>query len=256
MNTHYKTLGDRMKEYEEVAQGHLMRRTPVIIRLDGKAFRNFTHGRTKPFDLNFALAMQFTTQYLVKNIQGCKFGYTQSDEISLLLTDYDTFETEAWFGYRIQKMISTASSQCTQIFNKYIRALDLEDQIKKIPKDAFFDARVFNLSKEEVGNYFVWRQQDCRRNSISAVAQAHYSPRELHNMKTGDRLGLLKNKGIDYDRDIDAIYRNGAMYCSNFDYEEYVRKETNCIAAPNFKEDREVIDTWVYVDANTDLEDS
>lgn len=99
------SLGDRMKGYEGVSRNFLTRRVPAIIRLDGKAFHTFTKGMEKPFDLVLTQAMQETMKHLCENIQGCVLGYTQSDEITLVLTDYATIQTDAWFGYNIQKML-------------------------------------------------------------------------------------------------------------------------------------------------------
>jgi len=246
-----RTLGDRMKTYERAYRNHLTIRTPVILRLDGKAFHSFTKGRNKPFDKNFSLAMQFATQYLVKNIQGAKFGYTQSDEISILLTDYDNLETECWFNYNIQKMVSVASSFCTRIFNRQLHSLDLMDDNKEVqpPKDAFCDARGFNLPKEDVCNYFVWRQQDCRKNAITMAALAYYSHKELLRMKSGDKIGMLLNKGIVFDEDIPSMYRRGSAYYKDLTYSMHVRFETDCdIDIPDFREDREYIEKWVYID--------
>lgn len=112
------SLGDRMKGYEGVSRNFLTRRVPAIIRLDGKAFHTFTKGMEKPFDLVLTQAMQETMKYLCENIQGCVLGYTQSDEITLVLTDYATIQTDAWFGYNIQKMCSVSASMATMAFNR------------------------------------------------------------------------------------------------------------------------------------------
>ena len=112
-------LGKRMKEYyENITKIKLMRRTPVIIRIDGKAFHTFTRGFKKPFDEILIKSMQETTKYLCENIQGCVLGYTQSDEISLLLIDYKNLNSSAWFDYEIQKICSIAASMATMAFNK------------------------------------------------------------------------------------------------------------------------------------------
>ena len=112
-------LGTRMKTfYEQIPKTKLTRRTPVIIRIDGKAFHTFTRGFKKPFDEVLIQTMQETTKYLCENVQGCVLGYTQSDEVSLVLVDYQRFETSAWFDYEIQKMCSIAASMATMAFNK------------------------------------------------------------------------------------------------------------------------------------------
>lgn len=196
-------LGDRMKSnYESRSKTFLTRRTPVIIRLDGKAFHTFTKGMNRPFDTLLMETMQETTKYLCENIQGCKIGYTQSDEITLLLTDYDTLTTDAWFDYNVQKMCSISASMATLTFNRIFR--DKADRpynneevqyYKKIDL-AMFDSRCFNIPKEEVANCFIWRQQDATRNSVSMVAQANFSHKELQNKSSSymqDMLMLQKN---------------------------------------------------------------
>ena len=129
-------LGIRMKNfYESVPKTKLLRRTPVAIRIDGKAFHSFTRGMKKPFDFILIESMQKTMQYLCENIQGCVLGYTQSDEITLLLIDYKRLNSDAWFDYEVQKMCSIAASMATMAFNRYFAeaaAAAMEDEVKKI----------------------------------------------------------------------------------------------------------------------------
>ena len=165
-------LGIRMKTfYEEIPKTKLMRRTPVAIRIDGKAFHTFTRGFKRPFDEVLIKTMQQTTQYLCQNIQGCVLGYTQSDEITLILVDYQTLTTEAWFDYRVEKLCSISASMATMAFNKFfyenvfqyngMASMDMSNKkypykeiyAKAIEKGAMFDARAFNIPKEEVTNY-------------------------------------------------------------------------------------------------------
>jgi len=192
-------LGDRMKGYEQNSRITLTRRVPVIIRLDGKAFHTYTRGLKKPFDRVLMTTMQNTMQYLCENIQNCVFGYTQSDEITLVMTDYKTITTDAWFGNGVQKMCSVAASMATVAFNKFFAEefaklaeetaeawnvsneeyAYLETLESKLFK-AIFDARVFSIPVDEVCNCLIWRQQDATRNSIEAVGQANFSHNELH----------------------------------------------------------------------------
>lgn len=197
------SLGDRMKSYEGVASGELMRRTPVIIRIDGKAFHTFTVGCDKPFDRDLSHAMLVTTLMLCSQIQGAVFGYTQSDEISILLQDWATFETDRWYGYKVQKMASVAASIATAQFNNLY-----QHPQKRGP--ALFDARVFNVPFQEVTNYFIWRQQDATRNSIQGLAQANFSHKSLQGLnasKLQDRLML--EKGINWN-DIPTRFKRGS----------------------------------------------
>lgn len=119
----YGAFDKRMKKYEFVSRNYLTTRTPVIIRIDGKAFHTFTRGFKRPFDDVLSRAMQETMKYLCENIQGCVLGYTQSDEITLVLVDYKTIDTSAWFDYNIQKCASIAASMATLAFNEAFRRL-------------------------------------------------------------------------------------------------------------------------------------
>lgn len=200
-------LGRRMKDfYEIIPKTKLMRRTPVAIRIDGKAFHTFTRGMKRPFDDILIETMQQTMKYLCENIQGCVFGYTQSDEITLILIDYQKLTSSAWFDYEVQKMCSIAASMATMAFNRLFREnfnkYDLDNQLdyaktlfKKLGS-AMFDARCFNIPKEEVANLIYWRQLDATRNSIQMVGQANFSQKELHGKscsKIQDMLMLEKN---------------------------------------------------------------
>ena len=111
-------LDTRMKKYEYVTRTYLTCRMPVIVRLDGKAFHTFTRGLKKPFDPVFNSAMDDTMLYLAQNSQNCMLAYRQSDEISLLLVDYATFETAAWFDNNISKIVSITASMATAVFNE------------------------------------------------------------------------------------------------------------------------------------------
>lgn len=167
--------------YESRSRMHLYRRMPVIIRLDGKAFHTFTKGFDKPFDAYMMRAMQETAKYLCENIQGCVLAYTQSDEISLLLIDYETLDSDAWFDYRVDKIVSVSASMATLQFNRRFAELAKDDKkyAKALAAGALFDARAFNLPKEEVTNYFYSRQADATRNSIQMVAQYYFTHSEL-----------------------------------------------------------------------------
>jgi tRNA(His) 5'-end guanylyltransferase len=162
--------------------------------------------------------MNATTAYLCKNIQGAKFGYVQSDEISLVLTDFDDLGTHAWFDNNLQKMVSVAASMATSEFNRLrmMRMMRnsqifLEPEHISAMRMAEFDARAFQIPFiDEVENYFIWRQQDAVRNSISSVAQSLYSTKELHGVKTDQMQELIFQKGINWN-DYDFRMKRGAV---------------------------------------------
>lgn len=203
------SLGDRMKGYEDAYRLKLTRRTPVIIRLDGKAFHTWTKGLDRPFDATMVALMGHTMKFVVDNIQGAVFAYTQSDEISILLRDYDTHTTDAWFDNNIQKMVSIASSLATAKFNS-LASEALEDKPL-----AFFDARVFNLPKEEVVNYFIWRQNDAVRNSIRSVATHYLGHKACHGKNNQEVMDMLMNLDSPVNwNDYPVHLRRGFCYSS------------------------------------------
>ena len=234
-------LGVRMKTfYEQIPKTKLMKRTPVAIRLDGRSFHTFTRGFQKPFDEILMKTMQETTKYLCENIQGCVLGYTQSDEITLILIDYQKFTSAAFFDYEVQKLCSISASMATVAFNKlfarnvveefdYNIAIDLElgnpvseeeYRLSKVynkaeNKGAMFDARCFNIPKEEVTNLIYWRQLDASRNSIQMVGQANFSHKELQNKSCNDIQDMLMTqKGINWN-DLPTYQKRGSCCVRN-----------------------------------------
>ena len=256
-------LGQRMKTfYEQVPKYKLYRRTPVAIRIDGKAFHTFTRGFAKPFDEVLGNAMVRTMEYLAKNIQGCVFAYQQSDEITLLLIDYQTFETDAWFDYEVQKICSIAASMATMAFNKYFQqemnvfkashtifdsnewaypeaAKIWSAYYVAIEKGAMFDARCFNIPKEEATNLVYWRQLDATRNSIQMVGQANFSHNELQGKSCNMIQDMLhEQKGINWN-DYETRWKRGVAWTkeTGIDYDMPILKG----------EDRKYIDNLIYV---------
>lgn len=252
---------------------------PVIIRVDGKAFHTFTKGLNKPFDDIFMDAMQATAEYLVREIQGCKFAYVQSDEISLLLTDYDTYDTEAWFDNNIQKMVSIVAAKASVFFNQRFSLNSIDYNIRSKEEGTYdrvysnklleagatlpvFDARAFNLDKDEVCNYFIWRQEDCIKNSISMIARTCFSDKELHGKSTIERKKMIEEEDI-YINDKFELYklRGTAIYyevsvtpydseADNLDSVKDIMSKNVLIDKdiPIFKEDRYFVEKYVFIE--------
>lgn len=233
-------LAKRMKEYESVSRTKLINRLPVVLRLDGKTFHSFTKNFQKPFDKVLIKTMQDTMKYLCENIQGCVLGYTQSDEITLVLVNYEKLNSEPWFDYNVQKMCSIAASMATMAFNKkflenmyLLCAVNSEGYVKDktyLPvhqahikssyKGAMFDCRAFNLPKEEVTNNIYWRQLDATRNSIQMVGQANFSHKELQNKSCNQIQDMLfTQKRIKWN-----------------DYPTYLKRGSCCIKEKYFEE--------------------
>lgn len=247
MSNKKDSLGDRMKEnYENRAKTYLVRRMPVIIRLDGKAFHTFTKGLNKPYDKIFHDTMNATMKYLCENIQCCKLGYTQSDEITLLLTDYDTLTTDAWFDNNVQKICSVSASMATMAFNKYfnqytadyvdsvmaLQDLDIEEKYLNILENklgiAMFDSRCFNIPVEEVTNAFIWRQQDATRNAIQMLGQCNFSHKELHGKSCNDIQDMLMTqKGLNFN-DMPTEFKRGVCCVKEEYYPEPLPGYEDC----------------------------
>lgn len=193
-------LGDRMKDnYEKVGKRLLTRRTPVIVRVDGRAFHSFTRGADKPFDQNIMDCMSASALHLASEMQGCKFAYVQSDEASFVLTDYDKLTTDAWFGYNQSKVETLSASIMTAAFNSMWGG----------ERTAEFDARAFNIPKEEVANYFLWRAKDWERNSLSMYCRAFFSAKQLKGKGKADQHDLLHSVGKNWATDLTLRERNG-----------------------------------------------
>jgi tRNA(His) guanylyltransferase len=202
-------LGDRMKAYEGVTRYTLPRRTNTIIRVDGKAFHTLLRHAEKPFDVEVMLAMTHTMRRMCEQIQGVAFAYTQSDEISLLLTDFATNQTQAWFGGNLQKMISVSAAMATAEFNRIWRS-SVHELV--VPPLALFDSRVYTIPDPvEVANYFIWRQRDATRNSISMAAQAHFSHKSLQGLSSGQlQEKLFTEAGVNWN-DYPAWAKRGSV---------------------------------------------
>jgi tRNA(His) guanylyltransferase len=198
----FDTLGDRMKDqYERRARTMLPRRTWTVVRLDGRAFHSYTRGLERPFDAQLMADMAATTAELAKEVSGCRLAYTQSDEISLVVTDFADPNTQAWFDGNQQKIVSITAALATAVFND-----------RRPGKRALFDSRAFTIPDPvEVENYLIWRQQDATRNSVQMAAQAKFSPRQLHG-KNGNELQemLWREYGVNWN-DYPPAFKRGAL---------------------------------------------
>lgn len=205
-------LGDRIKsQYEDRTRYFLPRRTYTIIRCDGKAFHTYTRSFQKPFDSIIETGMNAAAQALFDEAQGANFAYVQSDEISVLLTDFAKPETSAWFDGNLQKICSVSASVCTMAFNRIAREAG-------VPSNAMFDARVFTIPDPvEVENYYVWRQKDAERNSLSVLAQQHFSHKQLQGKSCADMHEMLHTKGVNWNDLPDDRKRGRAIYNDTLD---------------------------------------
>ena len=257
----HDSLGDRMKEYESRNQYYLQKRTPVCIRVDMRAGHTFTRGFARPFDEVFGNAMVRTMEYCAKNIGNCVFAYCQSDEITFILVDYAKLETDAWFDYRTDKLCSISASMATMAFNRFF---EMEMNVFKAghtimntnewaypeagalygaymlsaSRGAMFDARCFNIPKEEACNLVYWRQLDATRNSIQMVGQANFSHNELQGKSCNMIQDMLhEQRGINWN-DYPTRWKRGVAWTRHggIDYNMPILKGEN----------REYVNTVIY----------
>lgn len=253
------SLGDRMKQYEAVSKTRLIHRMPVILRLDGCHFHTFTKGFEKPFDAVLMGSMIRTMKFLCQNIQGCVFGYTQSDEISLVLVDYKKLNSSAWYDNEVQKMCSVAASLCTLKFNEVFRE-EVHNHVpqyfankkegilaaynKALKTGAVFDCRAFNVPKEDACNCIIWRQQDATRNSIQSLAQSQFSHKELQGLSC-DKLQdkLFKERNINWN-DLEVYKKRGtACYNHGEEHSDWVVD----LCMPILTQDMDYINKHIFV---------
>lgn len=216
-----QTLGERMKKYECVTRNYLTNKIPIIIRIDGKAFHKFTKGLDKPCDTIFMEAMKETTIELCKQIQGTIIGYTQSDEISLVLMNTSNKNSELWFNNNLSKIISISASMATLEFNKAFAKFGILYEVKNF-KDidkkkyskkymtANFDSRAFNIPREEIINYFIWRQRDCQKNAVNSAARTIFSHKQILGLNQKQlKEKMLTEKEINFDVCYADAFKNG-----------------------------------------------
>jgi tRNA(His) guanylyltransferase len=205
------SLGDRIKRYEAVSSHTLTPNSPVLIRVDGRAFHTWTKGLDKPFDIAFINAMVNAAIDTAREMQGFKLAYAQSDEATFMLDDdIDHPETQPWFGNELNKLVSISASAFTAYFAR--------EAAWKLPArmpPATFDARAFNVPEADAPNVFVWRQKDWYRNSVQMCAQWHYSHKQLQGRKLPELHEMLHDRGLNW-ADLDPVLKNGTFIDGEF----------------------------------------
>jgi tRNA(His) guanylyltransferase len=208
------TLGDRIKRYERVSNSKLLPNSQIFIRIDGKAFHTFTKGFDKPFSKPLIDTMIKAAQATARQMSGFKLGYVQSDEATFMITDTDTFETQGWFDYEINKLVSISASAFTAYFNRewdsrFSFNVQDENYIPKLKSPAMFDSRAFNVPAEDAPNAFIWRQRDWERNSIQMLARSYFSQKECHGKKVDNLMQMLADNNCQTWPELDDVLKYG-----------------------------------------------
>jgi len=231
------SLSDRMKRYEKVSSPSLYRKMPVICRCDGRSFHTFTRKFKRPYDERFIDSMMNAAIAVAEEMQGFKVGYVQSDEASFLLTDYDSIESQPWFDNDLSKLVSIAASTMSVYFNKYMNwAMGKNDHLYT----AVFDARAFNLPREEVVNYFLFRAKDWERNSLQMYARSVFSQKELMGKKKDNIHAMLHEKGRNWTKDVPLQERNGTFLVKNG---RAIEREIDVL--PNYSDVAKIVDIFI-----------
>jgi tRNA(His) 5'-end guanylyltransferase len=226
------SLGDRIKRYESISENYFLPKIPIVIRVDGKCFSQFTKGCQRPFDQTLITCMFESAKEVAKQMQGCKALYAQSDEVTFVLTDDATIDTQQWFGGRQNKIESVTAAMMTAYFNKnwYSNSLKQLDPLNSVStvnnvinnigksNPAIFDARAFQCPKEDVANVFLWRVKDWERNSLSMFCNQFFSPKELHGQGRADQHEMLHKIGHNWATECTDQQKNGSWWsCDKVD---------------------------------------
>jgi tRNA(His) 5'-end guanylyltransferase len=202
------SLGDRMKFYEQAEAGRkFMPLLPVCARIDGKTFHSWTRGLERPYDKSLSDCMIETTEHLVDKTNAC-MGYTQSDEISLVMYS-PSYETQLFFDGKVQKMISVLASMATAKFNELAAK-----RINGCPESrgtALFDCRAWQVpNKIEAANTLLWRELDAAKNSISMAARTMFGHSELQGKVGSEMQEMMFSKGTNWN-DYPAFFKRGTF---------------------------------------------
>lgn len=214
----FKNLEDKCQYYRSLTDYRIQGNNDILVMLDGKNFSKMIKNNfKKPFDDDFIDMMNRTAQFLCNNVQGVKFAYVQSDEISLLITDYDTPDTDTPFGGRLCKLQSIIASLATSEFNRWFIIYNLNRKYTENCGGAIakmklcqFDCKVWTVPNlNDAYAWFLYRQLDCIKNSKQQTAQTYLSHKQLLNKDADEQIQLaLTEKGIDWNA-FDDKYKYG-----------------------------------------------
>lgn len=245
-----KGLSDRMKEYEKAYDIKLPKRMATILRIDGRSFSQFLRTLDKPIDEKVKAAMDNVAIQLVENIQGAVLAYVQSDEISVLIINYKSLDYDPWFGNYLQKIVSVSASIATWAFNEKWKELNPSTK-----DNAMFDSRTFILPKEEVCNYFIYRQKDWQKNSVQMLARSQFSAKSLFRKNGSEMQDMLWKKGINWNDLPNWQKRGRCAYKEQYNKDGVIRTRIKVDDnIPIFTQDRQFIEKYVFIEVEKNEE--
>lgn len=201
-------FGNRMKEYEKRESVKAIKGLPICVRIDGKNFSKLTKNITRPFCPEFHEVMKRVLEKLMKETNAV-LGYTQSDEITLMLYTNKPQTSQLYFDGKFDKINSVLASIATYNFNAN------KSLIKNLTnKPALFDCRTWQLpSIEEAINVFIWRELDATKNSVSMLARHYFSHNQLKYQGRADMMNMLMSgPGVNWAKEDPSFKRGSYSY--------------------------------------------
>lgn len=190
----FEDLDKEMRVYEESLDQFVLPDMYLAARLDGRSFTRLTKEVCRfetPFDVRFRDMMIETTKALMNSGFRIVYGFTESDEISLLFHPDDNT-----FGRKVRKINSTLAGEASAAFSLLLG------------KVATFDCRVIPLpNRERVADYFAWRQEDAHRNSLNAWC---YWTLRKEGRGVGEATAALEGKSVPYKNEL--LFQRGINY--------------------------------------------
>jgi tRNA(His) guanylyltransferase len=216
----------RQKRLEHAGRVYFPARTYTVARFDGRSFHGYAANMTRPYDTRLIEAMREAMRAICNEASGCVLGYCQSDEITIVMTDFASEGTEAWFGGSKSKIESVGASIVSGAFNAAAARLFGDELGGKI---AAFDGRAWAVpDPAQVAENFIFRQQDAERNSVSMLAQAYFSHRQLQGVGRRAMIEMLEAEhGVRW-ADQPASFKRGSVCVRRTEMRpvEYTRKDT------------------------------
>lgn len=211
----FDDLDKKMRVFETAHDFCVLPNMYMVARIDGRSFTKLTkneHQFEAPFDLRFRDLMVETVKHLMNCGFNVIYGYTESDEISLLFS-----LKEDTFSRKIRKYNSILAGEASAKFSLLLKDL------------AAFDCRISQLpSKHEVVDYFRWRNEDAFRNALNAHCYwklrgngltARKSTKEIEGLSVANKNELLFQNGINFNDLPNWQKRGVGLYWVNYDKE-------------------------------------
>lgn len=196
-------LSKKIKVWESNLDHTLNADLPVVCRIDGHRFSQFTKHFNRPFDERFHLCMLATANDLMQFFPECKFIYTQSDEISLF------FQSLQCFKARVQKLVSLSAAFTAVRFDHHFSEI-APDLHRDHGGQAHFDSRVFNVDNQEaLYDVYKWRYSDAQRNSKLAFGLQLFTQREIHKLSSHKIVEKAASQGKDFQALVPIWAREG-----------------------------------------------